>query len=85
MYLPVTGMEPTSSVFLGKCVTHKATVADTIKRPLEITHCKLDFFFDPPVKLRVFYSTSPLNTDFILQVQKYQLKLDVLTVYVGLS
>ena len=29
MYLPVPGIEPTSSVFLGKCVTHLATVRDT--------------------------------------------------------
>ena len=28
MYLPVPGIEPTSSEFLDKCVTHKATVAD---------------------------------------------------------
>ena len=28
MYLPVPGIEPTSPVFLGESVTHKATVAD---------------------------------------------------------
>ena len=27
MYLLVNGFEPTSSVFLGECATHQATVA----------------------------------------------------------
>ena len=34
MYLPVPGIEPTSSVFLDKCVTSEATVAD------EVLFCK---------------------------------------------
>ena len=29
MYLPVPGIEPMFSVFLGECVTYKAIVADT--------------------------------------------------------
>ena len=31
MYLPVPGTEPTSSVFLGECVTLWATVANEYK------------------------------------------------------
>ena len=30
MFLPVPGFEPMSSVFLGECVTHSATVADAL-------------------------------------------------------
>ena len=32
MHLPVSGFEPTSSVFLGECVTHWATVEDIKQR-----------------------------------------------------
>ena len=32
MYLPVSGIEPTSSVFLGECVTRSATVAHLTKK-----------------------------------------------------
>ena len=31
MYVPVPGFEPTSSVFLGECVTHWAIVVDIHK------------------------------------------------------
>ena len=30
MYVPVPGFKPTSSVFLGESVTHKAPVADNL-------------------------------------------------------
>ena len=35
MSLPVPGIEPTSSEFLDKCVTHYATVADAIRLIIE--------------------------------------------------
>ena len=40
MFLPVPGFEPTSSVFLGECVTHSATVADAL-------HCLSENFIKP--------------------------------------
>ena len=35
IYLPVPGIEPTSSVFLGECVTHYATVV-TLQREAKL-------------------------------------------------
>ena len=35
MYLPVPGIEPTASVFLGECVNLKATVAMVVALSVE--------------------------------------------------
>ena len=41
MYLPVSGFEPMSSVFLGECVTRWSTVAD-VKIPHQGTSCIME-------------------------------------------
>ena len=37
MYLPVPGFEPMCSIFLGKCVTHQATVGLNL-RQIEVSY-----------------------------------------------
>ena len=56
MYLPVPGIEPTSSEFLDKCVTRKATVADVLSYAKFGKHMYRQPLESPKTSLFLLYS-----------------------------